>query len=134
MREIDSIIIHCSGTDVPSYDFLAIRNDHVNHRGWSDTGYHYGIDHDGDIHILRPVHIPGAHVKGHNLKSIGICVLGLSAFSIIQMKQLFRLVDSLCYLTGLTRADVYGHNDFTDQKTCPNFDLEGMKDRFMVVK
>ena len=76
MRIIDEIIIHCSATpegrDVTVDD---IRNWH-NTRGWNDIGYHYVVTLDGGVHEGRPVAKIGAHCKGHNRQSIGVCYVG----------------------------------------------------------
>jgi len=45
-------------------------------RGWSDIGYHYVIRRDGRIELGRPIEQVGAHVKGHNSDSIGVCMVG----------------------------------------------------------
>ena len=46
------------------------------HRGFNGTGYHYYIRKDGTVHLTRPVERIGAHVKGFNANSIGICYEG----------------------------------------------------------
>ena len=127
MREINKIIIHCSDSDHRSYDFDAIYNDHVNVNGWSNIGYHYGIDHDANIHVLRSVIYNGAHTRGHNKDSIGICVLGRSLFSVAQKEKLADLVSTLLQLTNLDSKDVYPHNYFNKDKTCPNIDIDEWK-------
>jgi len=134
LRKINEIIVHCSGTDIESYDFASMRYDHMNNRGWSDIGYHFGIDWDGYIHILRPLNRIGAHCKGHNKHSIGICVLGRQSFTVVQMRQLCRLMDTLCYAYGLSRDDIHGHNYYNPNKLCPVFDLETVMTKYMVVK
>lgn len=131
MRVINEIILHCSGTDVAGYDFTRMRYDHINNRGWNDIGYHFGIDWDGDIHILRPINKPGAHCKGRNRYSIGICVLGLQSFSRIQMMQLGRLVKMLMLAFNLKSEDVKPHNFYNKNKTCPVFDVDKFKEDFI---
>jgi len=131
MRQVSEIIIHCSGTNVDNYNFQSIRRDHVKNRGWSDIGYHYGIDWSGDIHILRPVKKIGAHVKGRNKHSIGICVLGLDNFGQVQLEQLARLCETLCMLLGLSQRAIRAHYEFNENKTCPNFDLDWFKKHYI---
>lgn len=133
MRKINEIIIHCSATDTAGYNFLAIKRDHVKHRGFSDIGYHFGIDWEGDIHILRPINKAGAHCRGKNRYSIGICVLGLQAFNSIQMEQLGRLVDTLCMIFSLKKEDIKPHNFYNKNKTCPNFNFDSFIDNFVSV-
>jgi len=133
MRQINEIILHCSGTDIESYDFKSMKYDHVNNRGWSDVGYHAGIDWDGDIHILRPINKAGAHCRGRNAHSIGICVLGLNSFSRIQMQQLGKLCDMFCMIFDLSKEDIKPHNFYNKNKTCPNFDFDKFLDEYVTV-
>jgi N-acetylmuramoyl-L-alanine amidase len=127
LRKIDKIIIHCSASDNRQYDFDAIYNDHVNVNGWSDIGYHLGVDFDGNYELLRPLSRIGAHCKGKNSSSIGICVLGLSLISFEQKRRLANLVAYLLDWFDLSIDDVYGHYEFNKNKTCPNFDMEEFK-------
>jgi N-acetyl-anhydromuramyl-L-alanine amidase AmpD len=43
-------------------------------RGWVGVGYHFFISKFGKIYQARPVEKEGAHAKGFNFESIGICV------------------------------------------------------------
>lgn len=76
MRKIDMIVIHCSATraDVP----LSPRQlDEIHRqRGFDGCGYHYYVRRDGEIYTMRPVDRPGAHAKGYNQHSIGVCYEG----------------------------------------------------------
>ena len=77
MRKIDKIILHCSGTpELKDFDVEDIRDWHVNGNNWSDVGYHFIIKLDGTIQDGRPIKKIGAHVKGKNRSSIGICYIG----------------------------------------------------------
>ena len=75
MREIKQIHIHCSATKTDNISASTIRRWHLQ-RGWSDIGYHYVIGLDGKIEAGRPVSKIGAHAKGYNKTSIGICYIG----------------------------------------------------------
>ncbi len=77
MRDINRIVIHCSAT-TPSMDIGVgtIRGWHVLERGWSDVGYHFVITRDGQVQAGRPLERAGAHAKGYNKNSIGICYVG----------------------------------------------------------
>jgi N-acetylmuramoyl-L-alanine amidase len=76
------IVIHHSLTkDGQVVDWDAIRNFHREVNGWSDIGYHYGIEGVGNGLLLqagRPESQPGAHTKEMHMnnKSLGICVVG----------------------------------------------------------
>lgn len=76
MRKIDSIIIHCSATKA-GQDFTAADIDRWHReRGFNGIGYHYVIRLDGKLEKGRDVSLTGAHCKGWNERSIGICYIG----------------------------------------------------------
>ena len=76
MRKITQIIIHCSATpEGKDYTVADIDRWHKA-RGFKMIGYHYVIYRDGSIHTGRPLEMVGAHCKGHNAHSIGICYIG----------------------------------------------------------
>ena len=76
MRFINLIVVHCSATRFDRcYTEYDLTTDHLR-RGFSGAGYHYYIRKNGDIKSLRPVEKPGAHAKGYNANSIGICYEG----------------------------------------------------------
>ncbi len=141
MRRIDKIIIHCSASDFGS---AALIDRWHRERGWRMIGYHYVIlngyrkkgrynkDDDGLIEPGRPIEEIGAHCRGQNRTSIGICLIGNYLFS---EKQLFHslpaLVRELMERFELGLDDVYGHREFTRYKTCPNFDAKGVLERVL---
>lgn len=45
-------------------------------RQWSGIGYHFFINKKGEIFRGRPENVIGAHAKGYNSNSIGICFEG----------------------------------------------------------
>ena len=76
MRKIDLIVIHCSATRADrslTLDDLEMQH---RRRGFNGTGYHYYIRKDGTVHLTRPIERIGAHVKGFNSNSVGICYEG----------------------------------------------------------
>ena len=78
-RDIKYLIIHCSASKITSnFSVAALRHLHVDINHWSDIGYHFYITKDGVIHDCRPVNITGAHCKGYNSCSIGICYVVLT--------------------------------------------------------
>lgn len=123
MREINKIIIHCSATP----NDRDVSADQINHwhkqRGWSGIGYHYVIRRRGTVEAGRPVKTIGAHCLGQNRASIGICLIGNDKFSTDQYDSLKFLIKRLSSIYSLSTADIYGHYEFTDKKTCPNIDM-----------
>lgn len=76
MKTIDTIIIHCSATQAGK-DFRAADIDRWHReQGFSQIGYNFVIDLDGVVEAGRPLTINGAHCKGWNDHSIGICYIG----------------------------------------------------------
>ena len=76
MRTINLIVIHCSATredkDFTEYDLDVCHR----RRGFNGAGYHFYIRKNGDIKSTRPIEKVGAHAKGFNRESIGICYEG----------------------------------------------------------
>ena len=76
MRKIDLIVIHCSATRADR-DFTEDDLDVCHRRrGFNGVGYHFYIRKNGDIKTTRAIEKVGAHAKGHNAHSIGICYEG----------------------------------------------------------
>ena len=129
-RKIDKIIIHCSATpegrDVKTE---TIRSWHVKGRGWSDIGYHFVIELDGAVKNGRALHRIGAHTKGHNATSIGICYVGgidknknaKDTRTDAQKDSLNKLISGL--MLDHPEASIHGHNEFS-AKACPSFDVQ----------
>lgn len=62
-------------------------------RGWAGIGYNYYVRKDGTIWRGRPEWAVGAHAKGHNDKSIGICCEGAYMVETMPAAQLAALKD-----------------------------------------
>lgn len=75
-RMVDLIVIHCSATKETSrLTPLALDRMH-RQRGFNGCGYHYYIERDGKINSMRPSEKVGAHARGYNAHSLGICYEG----------------------------------------------------------
>jgi len=123
------IILHCSATkDSGTVSWGAIRDYHTK-LGWSDIGYHFGIENlrgQTEILIGRLPNRQGAHCSGHNSDSIGVCFVG--DFDHYQVPQEswdagVKLVKYLVQAFGI--KEVLGHRELYSGKSCPgnNFDL-----------
>lgn len=76
MRKVHYIVVHCSATREDSrLTVEALRQEHLR-RGFGGIGYHYYIRRDGTVVNTRPVGRVGAHVRGYNKYSVGICYEG----------------------------------------------------------
>lgn len=128
-RTINEIIVHCSAT-VEGKDFTVadIRRWHLK-RCFSDIGYHYVIYRDGSVHEGRNINISGAHCKGHNTHSIGVCYIGgldvqerpKDTRTAAQREALLKLIKELKRL--YPAATVHGHNEYAN-KACPCFNAK----------
>lgn len=79
MRRITHLVLHTSGTQrqgKPLYPSAAQMDAAHRRLGWDQIGYHFVIGPDGSMEIGRPIEQPGAHVRGMNATTIGICVTG----------------------------------------------------------
>ena len=130
MRDINKIILHCSATrDGQDISTETIRGWHVNERGWSDIGYHFVVLLDGTVDKARPVERQGAHVRGKNKGSIGVCYIGgcdadmnpKDTRNEAQKKSLEELISYL--MESYDDATLHGHNEFSS-KACPSFNVQ----------
>ena len=127
MREINKIIVHCSATrEGENFEVAEIRKWHLA-RGFNDIGYHFYIDLYGEIHKGRDISKIGAHCKGHNRNSIGICYCGgveADGKTPKDTRNTEQKDALLCVLRTLKamypNAVIHSHNDFAN-KACPSF-------------
>ena len=134
-REIKLLVIHCSATrcNVP-FTVEQLRQCHWQ-RGFKDIGYHFYITRDGELHHCRPISEPGAHVRGFNRHSIGICYEGgldedgkaADTRTSCQKESLHRLVREL--LQRYPDAKVVGHRDLS-----PDTNYNGIVDPWERIK
>jgi len=138
----DLLVVHCSATR-PTHDIgvKEITHWHVQ-RGFDTVGYHYVIRRNGTVETGRPETAVGAHVKGHNSRSIGICLAGgldaggkpANTFTAAQFAALGQLLDDL--RKRYPDARILGHRDLSPDrngdgvispnefiKACPSFDV-----------
>jgi N-acetylmuramoyl-L-alanine amidase len=129
-EDVKFLVVHCSYTP-PAMDIGASDIDRWHReKGWLGIGYHFVIKRDGTIENGRPITKQGAHVKGLNNRSIGVCMIGGMLpsksgpdinYTDAQWKTLREKLDEL-RKDHFPHATVKGHTDFDKGKTCPNFD------------
>ena len=149
MREIKSVILHCTATPAEmALTVKEIRRWHVEGRGWSDIGYHFVIHQDGTIEKGRHIDKVGAHTLGNNYGSIGVAYCGgvvkkakksldkekpkstsrfvpkdtMTKEQESSFRNLFEVLEVMFGELKLT-----GHNDHNKGKACPSFN---MRDKF----
>ena len=115
------LVVHCSDTpDDEQLRAIDIQHMHLGF-GWDGIGYHYVIGRDGRCEAGRPEFWQGAHVRGVNDVSLGVCLIGRTNFTTAQMHRLELLLRD--WTARYPQARVVGHRDATQtDKTCPNFD------------
>lgn len=87
------IIIHHAAS-VGDVDAATVHRWHLAN-GWAGIGYHYLIRMDGSVERGRPEDVVGAHAKGHNDDSLGVCLAGnidLKPPTVAQMVALVELI------------------------------------------
>lgn len=130
-KETKYIIIHCSATR-PSQDIDANTIDNWHRaRGFFKIGYNYFIDRSGKREIGRDRDEVGAHAKGYNSTSVGICLAGgvkeddhkkaENNFTEAQFTELDKLLEEL--VTVYPYAHIIGHNQISI-KECPSFNVQ----------
>ena len=119
-EKIKYLIVHCSDTnnDLTAID---IHKMHLSF-GWDGIGYHKVILRNGKIENGRPEYWIGAHVKGKNKESLGVCLIGSDKFTTKQLKSLTLVLKK--WKSKYPNATIAGHCDVVKtHKTCPNFDV-----------
>jgi len=132
LETVDTIVIHCSATK-PDHDVSLkdIRRWHKA-KGWADVGYHFVVLPDGTIEEGREITRQGAHVRGHNVGSIGICYIGglndegkpADTITPEQVQSIANIIDNCCLSDVYSISRLLGHRDFPNvNKACPCFDV-----------
>ena len=146
MRLINLIVIHCTATQAgKEYTVEDITLWHKQ-RGFRTIGYHYLIHLNGIIdgakQGCRTIMEIGAHAKGFNRRSVGVCYVGGLLYgepadtrTPAQINAIRRLVKAL--QTVFPGAEVTGHRGLSVDlngdgviqkqewmKACPSFDVK----------
>ena len=138
MREINRIVVHCSDS---GWGDAATIDGWNQARGWSGIGYHlvvlngyrapgaYEPACEGELETGRPERTMGAHVKGYNRTSLGICYIGgpdHPPSGLVWDALVVQLI-RWCRRYGLWADDVYGHTELDPSKSCPCLDMDELR-------
>lgn len=121
LENITAIVLHHSAGRGTVEDVDRIHQK----RGYTCIGYHYYITRNGKIYVGRPLLMVGAHAKGHNKNTIGICLEGdfrKDEPTDIQMGLLALVVKDLMKNIPTIKT-VYNHRDLC-KTLCPVIDLK----------
>lgn len=125
------VILHCSDSPDSNDKIGVVEIDRWHReRGFDCVGYHWIIKRNGVLERGRPDHVQGAHVKGHNHDSLGVCWVGRNnptGAQIVAIVQLYALI-SLNH--KIKYKNWFGHYELDGGKTCPNLDMNMV--RFML--
>lgn len=130
MKEVNRIVLHHSGTSSGNAEIF-----HNTHKriGYSGIGYHYVIGNgkgspEGYIEMARMEKWQGAHAKGGNRDSIGICVVGNYMDEVPlpkQYKSLIRLLTQICFRYNFDPYGIYGNGKKQSGVICGHRDVYG---------
>jgi N-acetylmuramoyl-L-alanine amidase len=146
LKNVKYIVIHCSATEGGKDISAATIDSWHKARGFKKCGYHFIVHLNGTISGekdgCRNFDEIGAHVKGYNGKSIGICYIGGLRYGKPADTRTPQQVKSLRNLDIVLKsmypnAEIVGHRDLsvdlngdgvvTKQewmKACPSFDVK----------
>lgn len=124
-RHVHTVWLHCSAASRTTISAADIDLWH-RQRGWSEIGYHYFIRSTGLCEQGRSIERTGAHVKGHNTGSIGICLNGLHESDFTEAQ--FDTLRGLCHQINEAYGGEIrfrGHREVA-AKLCPVFDYKSV--------
>ncbi|MEO1104545.1 MAG: peptidoglycan-binding domain-containing protein [Pseudomonadota bacterium] len=137
MRKIDLIVVHCAATP-DGREVSAAEVDRWHRaRGFRKIGYHRLVHLDGMVSVGRQDSEVGAHVRGWNAHSLGVCYVGgvdhagrpKDTRTDAQKQALEDVIrEWLNTYPGIKR--IAGHSEFA-AKACPSFDVKAEYVRFL---
>lgn len=105
-----------------------------------DIGYHAGVElvKSGaelyyEILMGRMWDVPGAHTRGHNHDSLGICFIGNYDVEVPKKEMMeagAKIIALWLDLFSLAINDIYTHHNYDSRKSCPGklFNMEFLKE------
>jgi hypothetical protein len=132
VRKIDHIVLHHSASPLAT-TAKDIEQWHLA-KNWSGTGYHIICEASGKLVLGRPIGKTGAHAKGWNRSSIGICLVGdntdpmeeWTKMQVVSLGEMYRVLSAI-----FPDALWLGHRDLPGAATeCPGLDVKKLISRF----
>jgi len=137
--DVKFLIVHHTAGSNTSSDWAAtvrsIWNYHVNTNGWSDIGYNFLLDKEGNVYEGRADDTMGAHFSGRNSGTSGISLMGHynnitpttvmidSLKSLLAWKACVKSIDPTATeyhaSSGLNLKTISGHRDGPNATDCP---------------
>jgi len=119
---IKKIVVHCSASPQGRGDDASSIHRWHTDKNWWGIGYHAVILEDGTIEQGRPLYWPGAHVRGYNDESVGVCLIGEGGDATrTQLESLERFIWMVA--ERFPDIEVFSHGDLDPNKSfCPGFD------------
>ena len=119
---INYLVVHCSDSPAGRGDVAATIHRWHKEKGWDGIGYHAVILENGTVQAGRPIYWTGAHCRGHNSDSLGVCLIGKGDYTHHQFSALRHQLND--WLVIFPDAKVVGHCDLDGRKKCPLFDVK----------
>lgn len=135
-RRINMITVHCSFSPQDRGDDAHTIDRWHREKGWSGIGYHYVVLEDGTIQKGRWSDYAGAHAKGHNMHSIGICRIGgmdgwgyaTNDATPEQIEAITQLTYVLANIHNVETANIVGHTEIPNvNKSCPLMSMDQIR-------
>lgn len=101
-----------------------IQNFHMDTRGWTDVGYNFLVDRQGNVYEGRGWLVVGAHAAPHNTSHIGVCFIGRDGDATDAAKAAIRwLYDEANRRAGRTLSRAWHGGLPGNSTSCPGGDL-----------
>ena len=119
------LVLHQSGAEGEVGETVVEIDREHRKRGLLQIGYHFVIKTDGTVELGRSLDIPGAHTRGYNQFSVGVCLVGKvgelptdgQRLSILELLRQMEL--------NYPGIELIGHSDLPyTGKPCPGFNVK----------
>ena len=131
---IDTIVIHHAAADTNPFE---IARWHIQ-RGWPGIGYHSVIMEDGRRWKCNNDSTISYHVKGNNIRSVGICIaMDLTHQTPSYESHASLIAEVFRYATayGVPTDRIYGHGELNEGNECPGqIDVDDLREIISLIR